>query len=93
MNITTTNLTRTAGVSAVLSGLLFIMIQRLRPPVGVSTVTAGAWAAVAYMTMAMAVPNLAGVPELYLRQLKERGVPGLIGYLGETQRFTVPVPR
>lgn len=72
MNITTTNLTRTAGVS---------------------TVTAGAWAAVAYMTMAMAVPNLAGVPELYLRQLKERGVPGLIGYLGETQRFTVPVPR
>jgi hypothetical protein len=74
------------------SGLLFI-IQRIHRLEEVSNVGTGPWAVVANMTMAMAVPNLAGVPELYLRQLKERGVPGLVGYLGETQRFRVPTPR
>lgn len=81
MNITSPKLTRTAGLSAVLSGLLFIVIQPIHPLEDVATITSSAWVIVAYMTMAMAVLGLAGVTGIYLRQVKETGILGLIGYL------------
>ena len=81
MTITTSTLTRAAGVSAVLSGLLFIVIQPIHPPEDVATVTGTAWAVVALMTLAMAVLGLVGLSGIYLRQVRESGLPGLIGYL------------
>jgi hypothetical protein len=81
MSITTATLTQAAGLSAVLSGLLYILIQPIHPPEAVSTVTGSAWAIVAYMTMAMSILGLVGVTGIYLRQVKETGVLGLIGYL------------
>jgi hypothetical protein len=71
MTITTSALMRAAGVSAVLSGLLFIVIQPIHPEENSATVTSTAWVVVALMTIAMAV----------LGQVRESGLPGLIGYL------------
>jgi hypothetical protein len=81
MTITTSTLTRAAGVSAMLSGLLFIVIQPIHPPEDVATVTSTAWVVVALMTIAMAVLGLVGLSGLYLRQVRETGLPGLVGYL------------
>jgi len=81
LNITTTRLTQAAGLSAVLSGLLFILIQPIHPLEEVSTVTTSVWAIVAYLTMAMSLLGLVGVTGIYLRQVKESGLLGLIGYL------------
>ena len=81
MTVTTSALARAAGVSAVLSGLLFIVIQPIHPPENVATVTGTAWVVVASMTIAMAVLGLVGLSGIYLRQVRETGLPGLIGYL------------
>jgi hypothetical protein len=81
MTIMTSALLRAAGVSAVLSGLLFIVIQPIHPPENAATVTGTAWVVVALMTSAMAVLGLVGVTGIYLRQVRESGLPGLIGYL------------
>jgi hypothetical protein len=81
MNITSSSLTKASGASAVLSGLLFIIIQPIHPLEEVSAVTTSAWATVHYMTMAMAVLGLVGVTGIYLRQVKESRLLGLIGYL------------
>ena len=81
MTITTSALLRSAGVSAALSGLLFIVIQPIHPDENAATVTTTAWVVVALMTIAMAVLGLVGVSGIYLRQVRESGLPGLIGYL------------
>ena len=81
MNITYAKLTRAAGLSAALSGLLFIVIQPIHPLEDAATVTSPAWAIVAYMTMAMSILGLVGLTGIYLRQVKETGLLGLIGYL------------
>ena len=81
MTITTATLTRAAGVSAVLSGLLFIVIQPIHPREDVATVTGTAWVVVALMTLTMAVLGLVGLSGIYFRQVRESGLPGLIGYV------------
>jgi hypothetical protein len=81
MIITPSALTRAAGVSAVLSGLLFIVIQPIHPEENATTVTTTAWVVVALMTIAMAVLGLVGVSGMYFRQVRESGLPGLIGYV------------
>jgi hypothetical protein len=60
MTITTSTLMRAAGVSAVLSGLLYIVIQPIHPEENAATVTSTAWVVVAVMTIAMAVLGLVG---------------------------------
>jgi hypothetical protein len=81
MFITTSRLMRAAGVSAVLSGLLFIVIQPIHPEENATTVTGTAWVVVAAMTIAMAVLGLVGASGIYLRQVRETGLTGLVGYL------------
>ncbi len=81
MTITTAMLTRAAGVSAVLSGLLYIVIQPIHPEENSATVTSTAWVVVAAMTIAMAVLGLVGVTGIYFRQVRQSGLPGLVGYL------------
>jgi hypothetical protein len=81
MSITTTTLTRAAGVAAVAAGLLFILIQLIHPHEDVATVTTTAWAFTALLTMAMSVLLLVGLTGLYLRQVTETGVLGLVGFL------------
>ena len=81
MTITTSGLIRAAGVSAVLSGLLYIAIQPIHPEENAATVTSTAWVVVAAMTIAMAVLGLVGASGIYFRQVRETGLTGLVGYL------------
>ncbi len=93
MSITTTKLTRGAGLSAVVAGLLFIVIQLVHPHEDVAAVTTTAWIVVALLTMAMSVLLLVGLTGMYLRQVTETGLPGLVGFVlfGSTFVLTIAV--
>lgn len=81
MTLTTSTITRAAGVAAVLAGLLFIIIQPIHPPEELATVPGTAWAIVGYMTLGFAILGLVGVTGIYLRQVEQAGLLGLIGYV------------
>jgi hypothetical protein len=81
MTITTTKLTRAAGLSAVAAGLLFIAVQVKHPTLDVTFVTTTEWKIRQTMKILMAVLSLAGITGMYLRQVKKAGVPGLVGYV------------
>lgn len=81
MPITTNTLSRAAGICAAAAGLLFILIQLIHPDENVATVTTTAWTVTALITMAMSVLLLVGLTGLYLRQARETGVLGLVGFL------------
>ncbi|MGC5075712.1 hypothetical protein [Agrococcus sp. DT81.2] len=78
---TTSHLARAAGVSAMLSGLLYIAIQFVHPAETVAAVATPGWAIVAWMTVAVGVLGLIGVTGMYLHQREESGVLGLLGLL------------
>jgi hypothetical protein len=81
MTLTTTTLTRAAGIAAALAGMLFILIQLIHPHEDVATVTTAAWTDTALLTMAMSVMLLIGLGGMYLRQVTETGVLGLVGFV------------
>jgi hypothetical protein len=85
MTVSPTHLTRTAGVAAAASGLLFGLVQFIHPVETVSAVETTRWAIVHYrwaivhyLTIAMAVLGLAGVTGSYLRQVRQTGVLGAV---------------
>jgi hypothetical protein len=81
MTITTTKLTRVAGVAAVVAGLLFIAVQINHPHVDITLVTTTEWKIRQTMKVLMAVLALVGITGMYLRQVKQIGVLGLLGYV------------
>jgi hypothetical protein len=81
MTITTTTLTRAAGLSAVAGGLLFLGVQIGHPRLDASFATTAEFAVRQSMKVGFAVLSLVGVTGLYLRQVKQTGVLGLLGYL------------
>ena len=81
MTITTTKLTRAAGLSAIVGGLLFIAVQINHPRLDATFVTTTEYAVRETMKIFMAVFSLIGITGIYLRQVKQTGVLGLIGYV------------
>jgi hypothetical protein len=81
MTITTTTLTRAAGLSAVAAGLLFIGVQINHPHLDVTFVTTTEWTVRQSAKVLMAVLSLAGITGMYLRQVKQTAVLGLLGYI------------
>ena len=81
MTVTSSGLIRACGLSAVLAGLLYIVIQFVHPTEELATVTGTAWVVVAAMTLAFGLLGLVGVTGVYLRQVRETGILGLAGYL------------
>ena len=81
MTITTTTLTRAAGLSAVAAGLLFIAVQIKHPNVDLALVTTTEWKVRQTVKVFMAALSLVGITGIYLRQVTQAGVLGLIGYL------------
>ncbi|HEY8282212.1 MAG TPA: hypothetical protein VIG28_06990 [Leifsonia sp.] len=81
MAITTTTLTRAAGASAVAGGLLFLAVQINHPHLDPAFATTTEFAIRQSMKIAFAVLALIGITGVYLRQVKQTGVVGLIGYL------------
>ena len=81
MTITTTKLTRAAGLSAVAGGLLFIAVQIKHPHLDATFITTTEYAVRETMKIFMTVFSLIGITGIYLRQVRQIGVLGLIGYV------------
>jgi len=81
MTITPAKLTRAAGLSAALAGLLYIFIQFIHPHEDLATVTTTAWVVTAGLTALMALLALIGITGIYVRNVTAMGVLGLVGYL------------
>jgi hypothetical protein len=81
MTITTTKLTRAAGLSAVAAGLLFIAVQVRHPHLDVTFVTTTEWKVRETMKVLFGAGALVGITGMYLRQVKQIGVLGLLGYV------------
>jgi hypothetical protein len=81
MTITSTTLTRAAGLSAVVGGLLFIAVQIKHPHLNATFTTTTEYAVRETMKIFMAVLSLVGITGIYLRQVRQTGVLGLIGYV------------
>lgn len=81
MKLTASGLIRFAGLSAIVAGILFIVIQIIHPVDILSSVTTARWAIVHYLGSVMCLLGLIGITGIYARQLEETGWIGLIGYL------------
>src|SRR5437879_6560464 len=81
MKITTSNLIRWAGLSAVVGGCLFVGIQPVHPPEILSSFTTSTWAIVHYVGVIMCFLILLGITGIYARQAEESGWLGLAGFL------------
>ena len=81
MTVTPTSLTRAAGISAAVAGLLFIAVQINHPAMDVSSVTTTEWVVRQTAKTVMAAAALAGITGMYLRQVRQMGILGLVGYL------------
>ena len=81
MTITPGILSRTTAAAAVLAGLVFIAVQIGHPHLDVTSVDTTEWVIRNTAKMAFAALALAGITGMYLRQVKEMGVLGLIAYV------------
>jgi hypothetical protein len=81
MTITTTTLTRAAGVAAAIGGLLYIGVQVKHPNLDLALITTTEWKVRQTMKLLFASLSLVGITGMYLRQVTRAGVLGLIGYL------------
>jgi hypothetical protein len=81
MTITTTTLTRAAGLCAVVGGLLFVGVQINHPYLDVAFVSTTEYAVRQTVKVVLAVLSLVGITGMYLRQVKQTGVLGLLGYV------------
>ena len=81
MTITTTTLTRAAGLAAVAGGLLFIAVQFKHPLLTAQFTTTTEYTVRETAKILMAALSLVGITGIYLRQVRQIGVLGLIGYL------------
>ena len=81
MTVTTTMLTRAAGLAAVAGGLLFIAVQFKHPLLTAPFTTTTEYAVRETAKILMAAFSLIGIAGIYLRQVRQIGVLGLIGYL------------
>jgi hypothetical protein len=81
MPITTAGLTRAAGACAVAAGLLFSVVEAVRPHDDVASVTTTAWTVTHLVGLAMAGLALVGICGIYLRQVSRIGPLGLIGFV------------
>jgi hypothetical protein len=81
MSITTTTLTRAAGVAAVVGGLLYLGVQIKHPNLDLALVSTTEWKVRQTMKVLFASLSLVGITGMYLRQVTRTGVLGLIGYL------------
>lgn len=81
MSITTTKLARWAGLSAAAAGVLFIGVQINHPHLDAEFATTTEYTVRQSLKVLMAVLSLIGITGMYLRQVTQAGVLGLVGYL------------
>ena len=76
---TARRLSRAAGISAAIAGMLFIGVQINHPVMDVSSVTTTDWAVRSTAKALMAALALAGITGMYLRQVRQTGILGFLG--------------
>lgn len=81
MTVTTTTLTRAAGLAAVTAGVLFSAVQIGHPHLDAAFASTTEYAVRETVKLLFAALALAGVTGMYLRQVRQTGVLGLLGYL------------
>jgi hypothetical protein len=81
MDVTATSLTRAAAAAAAAAGAIFIAVQIGHPATDSFTTETAEWVARSCAKIVMAALALAGITGMYLRQRRQAGVLGLIGYL------------
>ena len=81
MTITPASLSRAAGIAAIGAGLLFIGVQIGHPDLDVASITTTEMEVRDSLKVLMAVLALVGITGMYLYQVREIGVLGLVGYV------------
>jgi len=81
MKITTPQLIRWAGLSAMVAGTIFAAIQPIHPPDVLASVTTSAFIIITSFKTVMCLFGLFGIAGLYARQVEKAGWLGLAGYL------------
>jgi hypothetical protein len=81
VRITPNILIRFTAAAAVAAGLIFIGVQVGHPPLDAGTIATTEVVIRSSLKAVMAALALAGITGMYLRQVKETGVLGLVGYL------------
>jgi hypothetical protein len=81
MTITSSGLTKAAGAAAAVAGSIFIAVQINHPATEAFTTETTDWVVRSCAKIVMAALALAGITGMYLRQRRQSGVLGLIGYL------------
>jgi hypothetical protein len=81
MKVTTPNLIRAAGLSAVVAGTIFAVIQPIHPPDVLASVNTSAFITITSFKTVMCLFGIFGIAGLYARQVKETGWLGLAGYV------------
>ena len=78
---TARRLSRAAGISAAIAGTLFIAVQIGHPAMDVPAVTTTDWFVRSAAKALMSALALAGITGMYLRQVRQTGILGLLGYV------------
>jgi len=73
--------TRWAGLSAVVAGVLLVVTQIIHPERDPSSVATSSWAIAHSLELGVGVFGLLGISGLYARQVEEAGLLGLVGFL------------
>ncbi len=81
MAVTTTGLTRAAGISAATAGAIFIAVQINHPAFDTFVTDTNEWVIRCSAKAVMTVLALAGITGIYLRQVRQMRVLGLVGFV------------
>jgi len=81
MKITTSQLLRAAGLSAMVAGLCYVLVGMFHPANVPLSVTSTRWEAVHVVACAMCFFGLIGITGLYARQAEKTGWLGLVGFV------------
>jgi hypothetical protein len=81
MTVTTTSLTRAAGVAAAAAGAIFIGVQIGHPQLNLTSITTTDVLVRDSLKVLMCALGVAGITGMYLSQVRRNGLLGLVGYL------------
>lgn len=78
-----------AGIAAILSGILFIIIQFIHPANELASLTTTGWMIAHVLNFFFPILGILGITGIYLNQVKQSGYLGLAGYLALFGAFTL----
>lgn len=87
--LTVSSIIRWSGLSAMVAGIIFVVIQPIHPADVLSSVNTNLWAIITSLKTVMSIFGLIGITGLYARQAEKTGWLGLAGYLSLTIFYAV----